>query len=191
MVAPARLVPQAAAVLVLLRAGISKVLLAPQPAAAQRFLGLVGEQVLGALHQAVASISQVEPAVALEVVPQALQGQPGYPQTQQVAAAAAVASMRLLRRTVAPAASTFSMEVMPILLPALRLEVLVEPEIPRDLQHFLPWLQTALLVVVALVARQAQPGGVAALAALMAAAAAAVAPVLRLVATEAQAALAS
>lgn len=138
MAALARLAPQAAAAVVRLRAEISKALLAPQPAAAQQFLGQAEGQVPAALIRAVASITQVEPAVALEVVLQALQGQPGFPQTQQAAAAAAVASMRLLRRTVAAAASTFSMEVIPLLLPVLRLEVLVEPEIPRDLQHFLP-----------------------------------------------------
>lgn len=154
-VAQVLLVPQAAAVLVLLRAGIFKVLLAPQPVLARRCLATAGGRALEAQVRAVASISQAELAVALEVVLQVFQGQPGFPQTQQAAAAAAVASMRLLRRTVAPEASTFSMEVMPVLLPVLRPVALVGPEIPRDLQHFLPCLLMALLAVVALAAQQA------------------------------------
>jgi hypothetical protein len=86
---------------------------------------------------------------------------------QQVAVAVEAASTQLLHKTEAVADTTFLTQVIPPHLAALHLEALVGAEIPRDLQHFLPWLQTALLVVVALVVQQAQPGELVVLVALM------------------------
>jgi len=80
----------------------------------------------------------VDLAVALEVVPQAFQAWPGFPQIQQVAAEAEAASTQLLRKTAAVAVTTFLMQVIPPHPAALRPEALVGAEILQDLQHFLP-----------------------------------------------------